>query len=135
MKTTRQLFDAKTVAEFPMFFYDVTGEGNVTALDALRVINFLGRLPRSGEAVQVDEGESTVASPPAMDVVSSGSDQAVQNALNLDRLFATSVQPVEAGAARVVNQFSRQLASSRVKRLVVDSEAVESRFAISGSCR
>ena len=43
------MVDAATLAEFPNIYYDQSGDGQLTALDALRVINALGQSSASGE--------------------------------------------------------------------------------------
>ena len=53
---TEQLIDAGLASPFPDLFFDTTQDGNLTALDALVVINFLARQGLTGEAegVSVD---------------------------------------------------------------------------------
>ncbi len=51
-----ELVDAASVSEFPNFFYDTTGGGDATALDALRVINFIAQQNLSGESENVEAG-------------------------------------------------------------------------------
>ena len=41
LEGTNELVDPTTLTEFPGFFFDTTGEGELSALDALRVINFI----------------------------------------------------------------------------------------------
>ena len=50
-----QLTDPGQVAEWPGLYYDQSGDGGLTTLDALRVINQLGLINNSsGEAEAVD---------------------------------------------------------------------------------